>query len=379
MRVEFCLQGLEGRGAAADQAQVGTARGKACGDRAADAATGAGNDNAQMRKSWIHRPPDASYFDQEYVKHKSEANENPVQNENDRNEPAGSGRYALSVVMPAYNAAATIGEQLQALARQHWSCAWEVIVVNNRSPDNTVAVARQFNDRLPRLRIIDACERQGAAYAMNAGVRAAASEHVAFCDADDVVGAGWVAAMGDGLQQYPFVSGPLETERLNTSPLTRLGPNAQRDGVQAYTTPPFLPHAGAGNMGVRRGVFESVGGFDESFRACFETDFCWKLQLRGIRLTPLRDAVVHVRHRDQAGALLRQAQTYAEYNVALYKRYRPLGMPKLGVKNGIAAWIGLATHVADVASAEHRARYLWELGWRIGRLKGCLKYRVLAP
>lgn len=299
--------------------------------------------------------------------------------ENDRNKPAGDGRCALSVVMPAYNAAATIAEQLQALASQRWSSAWEVVVVNNRSSDDTVTVARQFADRLPTLRIVDAGERQGAAYAMNTGVRAAASEHVAFCDADDVVGEGWVAAMGEGLQRHPFVSGPLETERLNTSPLTRHGPNAQQDGIQAYTTPPFLPHAGAGNMGVRRGVFDSVGGFDESFRACFETDFCWKLQLRGVRLTPLRDAVVHVRQRDHAGALLRQAQIYAEYNVALYKRYRPLGMPKLGMKNGLAAWIGLARHVTDVAHAEHRARYLWDLGWRIGRLKGCVKYRVLAP
>ena len=286
---------------------------------------------------------------------------------------------ALSVVMPAYNAATTIAEQLQALTTQEWSSAWEIVVVNNRSCDATVAVTRQFVDRLPRLRIVDACDRQGTAYAMNTGVRAAAGEHIAFCDADDVVGDGWVAAMGEGLRRHSFVSGPLETERLNRSPLTRHRHNAQRDGIQPYTTPPFLPHAGAGNMGVRRAVFDSVGGFDESFEACFETDFCWKLQLRGVPLTPLRDAVVHVRHRDRPGALLRQAQKYAEYNVALYKRYRPLGMPKLGIKNGVAAWVGLGINIADVASAEHRARYLWDLGWRIGRLKGCVKYRVLAP
>lgn len=302
-----------------------------------------------------------------------------LQNQNDGSGPADPGRYALSVVIAAYNAADTIAEQLQALATQDWSSAWEVVVINNRSSDNTVAVARQFADRLPSLRIVDACDRQGAAYAMNAGVRAAASEHIAFCDADDIVGDGWVAAMGEGLRRHPFVSGPLETERLNRSPLSQHRYNPQQDGIQQYTTPPFLPHAGAGNMGVRRAVFDSVGGFDESFEACFETDFCWKLQLRGVPLTPLKDAVVHVRHRDHAGALLRQAQKYAEYNVALYKRYRPLGMPKLGIKNGIAAWVGLGIHITDVARIENRASYLWELGWRIGRLKGCVKYRVLAP
>lgn len=287
--------------------------------------------------------------------------------------------YALTVVIPAYNAATTIGQQLDALAAQSWSHPWEVLVVNNRSTDDTVAVALRFADRLPRLRVIDANARQGAAYAMNTGVRAAASDHIAFCDADDVVAAGWVRAMGSALMHHPFISGPLENRRLNTSPLTRDRYNSQTEGVQAYSEPPFLPHAGAGNMGVRRSLFDSVGGFDESFETCFETDFCWKVQLRGVPLTPVRDAVVHVRYRDNACALVRQAEKYAEYNVALYKRYRPLGMPKLGIKGGMQAWFALTRNITDLARADCRARYLWNLGWRLGRLKGSFKYRVLAP
>lgn len=290
-----------------------------------------------------------------------------------------AGQCALSVVIPAYNAVTTIGEQLEALAAQHWSRPWEVLVVNNRSTDGTVAVALGYASRLPRLRVVDASERQGAAYAMNTGVRAAASDHIAFCDADDVVAAGWVRAMGDALMHHAFVSGPLENRRLNTSPLTRNRYNSQTEGVQAYTEPPFLPHAGAGNMGVRRSLFDTVGGFDESFEACFETDFCWKVQLRGVPLTPVHEAVVHVRYRDNVRALVRQAEKYAEYNVALYKRYRQLGMPKLGIKNGMAAWTSLTRNVSDLTRTDCRARYLWDLGWRIGRLKGCFKYRVLAP
>ncbi len=286
--------------------------------------------------------------------------------------------YRLSVIIPAYNAAATIAEQLDALAAQRWSEPWEVIVVNNRCTDNTIEVARQYEARLPRLRFVNAFARQGAAYAVNTGVRAARAENLAFCDADDVVADGWVAALGEALKQYHFVSGPLETKRLNTSPLTVHRPNAQADGVQSYTYPPFLPHAGAGNMGVRRELFEALGGFDESLETLFETDFCWKVQLRGIPLTPVRDAVVHVRHRDRMGSLLRQARKYAEYDVALYKRYRPLGMPRLGVKSGIRAWIDLVLGVPDLARAERRARYIWELGWRTGRLYGSIRYRTWA-
>lgn len=131
-------------------------------------------------------------------------------------------------------------------------------------------------------------------------------------------------------------------------------------------------------MGVRRAVFAMVGGFDESLRALFDTDLCWKLQLRGIPLTPVPEAVVHYRRRDRVGALLRQARTYAEYDVALYKRYRALGMPKLDKRSGIAAWVNLARSVGSLRHEEQRANYLWDLGWRAGRLYGSIKHRIWA-
>lgn len=287
-------------------------------------------------------------------------------------------RHKLSVVIPVYNAAGTIAEQLDALAEQRWLEPWEVIVLDNRCTDKTLKIVSGYVDRLPSLRIVDAFAKQGAAYAMNAGVRAARADAVAFCDADDVVSKGWVAAMGSGLKEHPFVSGPLEVDRLNHAPLARNRPNSQATGIQQYNYPPFLPHAGAGNMGVQRRYFEAVGGFDESLRSLFETDFCWKMQLRGIPLAPLRDAVVHVRRRARVGELLQQARSYAESDVLLYKRYRPLGMPKISKKIGIKAWLDLILGIPALARDETRARYLWDLGWRAGRLHASIRHRVWA-
>lgn len=286
--------------------------------------------------------------------------------------------YRLSIVLPVYNAAATVAEQLDALASQQWGDPWEVVVVNNRCTDDTVRIVRSYGSRLSRLRVVDAFAKQGQAYALNVGVRAAQADAVAFCDGDDVVGDGWVAAMGEGLKRFPFVSGALESQRLNTSALTRNRPNGQVQGIQRYTYPPFLPHAGSGNMGVRRDVYEMVGGFDESLEMLFDTDFCWKVQLREVALTPLPGAVVHIRHRDRVLSLLRQARKYAEHDVVLYKRYRPLGMPKLGKKSGLAAWKALVFGVPAVLREETRARYLWNLGWRTGRLYGSIRNRVWA-
>ena len=46
----------------------------------------------------------------------------------------------MSVVIPAWNAAATLEVQLEALARQVVEAPWEVVVVDNASVDGTRAV-----------------------------------------------------------------------------------------------------------------------------------------------------------------------------------------------------------------------------------------------
>ena len=187
----------------------------------------------------------------------------------------------LSVIIPCYNAADTIADQLDALTKQQWSGPWEILLVNNRSSDNTVEVVEGYRQKLPNLRIIDALEKQGIAYATNTGARAASGDAFLFCDADDVVEEGWVEAMGKALLKYDFVSGPFEIEKLNQSTLQMNRANPQPDGIQKYTYPPYLPHAGGGNLGVKRSVFEAVGGFDESMRHLCDTDFCWRVQLAG--------------------------------------------------------------------------------------------------
>jgi GT2 family glycosyltransferase len=287
-------------------------------------------------------------------------------------------RVRLSVVIACYNAEDTIGEELEALAGQQWPYPWEVVVANNRCTDGSMRVVESFRARIPRLRIVDAFDKQGTAYAMNAGVRAARGDLIVFCDADDVVGDGWVAAMAEALAEHDFVSGPHEVERLNKTELGGNRVNAQVTGVQEYDDPPYLPHAGAGNLGIRRAVFERVGGFDESMPHLFDTDFCWRVQLAGYRLAPAPKAILHVRHRHTVSGIYRQARNYGEYNVFIYKRYRPHGMPRYPWKRSVRSWIDLGRSVGGLFDPGRRAKWIWELGWRLGRLKGCLKYRTMA-
>ena len=286
----------------------------------------------------------------------------------------------LSVVIPCLDAAATLPAQLAALAAQQHAGEWEVIVADNGSRDGSRAVAESFREHLPSLRVVDAGDRPGQAHARNAGAAAAKGDALLFVDADDEVAPGWLAAMAAALAEHPFVACRYDNETLNPEWVRETHLNPQRDGVTVYDYPPYLPHAGGGGLGIRRSLHESVGGFDETLPALEDTDYCWRVQRAGHGLAFAPDAVVRIRHRLDLRSLFRQGWRFGRWNVAMYKRYRPLGMPRLGVTPGLLRWAKLLLVTPlMLLTRRGRARWTWLMGWRLGRLHGCLAERVLAP
>ncbi len=87
-----------------------------------------------------------------------------------------------SVVVPAFNCAATITETLRSILRQTFA-DFELIVVDDGSTDGTPEIVGRFSD--PRIRLIRQRNR-GLAGAHNTGIAAARGEFVGFCDADDL-------------------------------------------------------------------------------------------------------------------------------------------------------------------------------------------------
>ena len=280
------------------------------------------------------------------------------------------------MVIPCRNAAGTIGEQLEALADQEYDGSWEVVVADNASTDGSREVADSFRDRLPELRIVEVDAPAGPGHARNAGAAAARGEFLLFCDADDRVGEGWLGALDRALADHDFVACRYETRRLNPPSVQRDHP--QERGLNPYDYPPFLPHAGGGGLGVRRTVHEAVGGFDGALPALEDTDYCWRIQLAGTPLVWAGDAVVHIRFREELGANLRQLYRYGRYNVLIYRRYRDRGMPRLGPWPGVLRWAKLLLTLPRLLLPGSRTAWISQLGWRLGRLDGCLRYRVAA-
>ncbi len=278
----------------------------------------------------------------------------------------------LSVIIPCRNMGTTIGAQLEALAQQAWSQPWEVIVSDNGSKDDSVQVVQRYAARLPQLRLVYSSDRLGAAHARNVGARAATAPALAFCDADDEVGTGWLAAMGNALARHDFVACRLDTGTLNREWVR----HPQEYGLQELWYPPYLPVAGTCGLGVKRCLHEAVGGFDTSLRRLMDTDYCVRMQLRGTPLVFVADAVVHYRHRGGTGMTFQQARLWAEHNVLMYKRYRGSLRVAQPWKRYLMGWPRLLRRLAAIRREQDLYEAIGKLGWQLGLLVGSLKHRT---
>lgn len=89
----------------------------------------------------------------------------------------------VSVVIPTYGGAEHLGEAVQSVLNQTWQ-DFELIVVNDASPDNTDEVVGQFQDA--RICYIRHERNRGVAYARKTGVLASRGEIIAHLDQDDL-------------------------------------------------------------------------------------------------------------------------------------------------------------------------------------------------
>lgn len=93
---------------------------------------------------------------------------------------------AYSIVIPAYNESARIGATLDKVLTYAAEHGWdaEVIVVNDGSGDNTVAIVRRYEEKNPKLRLLENPGNRGKGYSVRNGMLHARGEVLLFSDAD---------------------------------------------------------------------------------------------------------------------------------------------------------------------------------------------------
>ena len=105
----------------------------------------------------------------------------------------------ISVIIPTYNAEATILETLYSLRQQTFT-DFEILVINDGSSDRTLDVLSRFSDE--RLTVFS-FDNAGATVARNRGIARAGGEFIAFLDADDLWSADKLERQLAALEQHP--------------------------------------------------------------------------------------------------------------------------------------------------------------------------------
>ena len=191
----------------------------------------------------------------------------------------------VSVVVPAHNAATTLGRALAALAAQDLVEHYEVVVVDDASTDGTAAIARGA----PGPVTLVSEGKLGAAGARNRGVEVARAPFIAFTDADCFPTVGWLSAGLRALDGADLVQG-----RVQPDPETELGPFDRTLWIDSERG--FYETA---NLFIRRALFERIGGFEdwldtgEGKHIAEDVWLGWRAIRAGARTHFEREALVH--------------------------------------------------------------------------------------
>src|SRR5262249_54645146 len=191
----------------------------------------------------------------------------------------------ISVIIPAYNDAATVERTISSALNQTYSNL-EVLVVDDGSTDETALVVRRMADADRRIRLLQKANG-GLVSARNNGIAHAGGEFIAPIDADDL----WhpqkiekqVAVMRDSGDRvglvYCWSRAIDEEDRV----LWDVSPCSLRGNVYAaLIIRNFLP---SGAPLVRRRCVEEIGGYDETLSArgatcCEDLKFNWDIARR---------------------------------------------------------------------------------------------------
>jgi glycosyltransferase involved in cell wall biosynthesis len=296
----------------------------------------------------------------------------------------------ITVVVPARNAATTLGEQLEALADQKYDGDWQLVVVDNGSSDSTAMLARGYADRFERFTLVNTGVRRGYSHARNVGSQVAQGDFLAFCDSDDVVAPGWLQAMGSAACCYDVIGGWLNVLPLNDETTRAWRPSWRSDRLPSW----FLPYAVGANFGIWASVLRDLGGWSPAYdHGAEDVDLSWRAQLAGFSIGFAPDAIVYYRYRTGMWQLARQAYATGVNSEHLLRDYRFLQgrlnvsgsgeHPSALVRTGTtgpafarAAWLAARLpHL--VCSRRHRGRWVADAAQYLGRVRGALHYRLL--
>jgi glycosyltransferase involved in cell wall biosynthesis len=223
----------------------------------------------------------------------------------------------ISVVVPAFQASATIERCLAALAHQSLPREqYEVVVVDDGSSDDTANRARRCGARVVRLP-----RNQGPAQARNAGLAASRGEIVVFTDSDCEPTSGFLDALTAPLRDACIAAtkGTYESnQRGLVSRFVQLEYETRYRHTATASNVDFIDTYAAC---YRRVDLVRLGGFDPRLRVCEDQELSFRLAEAGLNMRFVPDARTYHQHADTLWDYVRKKFRIARWKAAVLRKH----------------------------------------------------------
>ena len=272
-------------------------------------------------------------------------------------QPSSGHRAEMSVVIVTYRSATDIAQCLEAVQKAEPHLSMEVIVVDNASGDDSVAVARSA---APDATIIEQPANLGFAGGCHAGANVAKGDWLLFLNPDAFIAPGAIDALLDCALEHPstgIVGGCFVDENGTVDPrswwgrpspwsalcfalgLSTLLPGNRffdTESPRPWTSDPEetrpVPVVSGALMLVRRDLWDELGGFDQAFFIYGEdADFC--LRAAAVGRHPMVTARAVCRHpggKSSSGA--GKLVLLFTGKCTIVRRYFPPGLRAVGIR-----------------------------------------------
>jgi cellulose synthase/poly-beta-1,6-N-acetylglucosamine synthase-like glycosyltransferase len=225
---------------------------------------------------------------------------------------------AVSVVVPAMNAEATIGPCLAALTHQTMpKTRYEVIVVDDASTDRTASIAEGAGARVVRLE-----RRMGPGGARNAGIEAARGDLIVFTDADCEPCHTFLEALVTPLLTDSSLGATkgsyLTRQSSHVAQFVQLEYEERYRRMRRHGWIDFVDTYAAC---FRRADLVQAGGFDTRLRQCQDQELSFRLAAGGIRIRFVEEARTFHLHADRLSGYVRKKFRIAWWKVAVLRQH----------------------------------------------------------
>ena len=228
-----------------------------------------------------------------------------------------------SVIIPVYNRPKEVDELLESLCTQTFT-DFEVIVVEDGSSETSESICENYRDRLDLKYYFKS--NSGPGPSRNYGAERSSGEYLIILDSDVIVPEGYLQAIEDALKSNPTdaFGGPDRAHEsftpiqkaINYSMTSFFTTGGIRGGKKKMDK--FYPRSF--NMGIRREVFQKVGGF-APIRYGEDIDLSTRLFEAGCNCQLFPEAYVYHKRRVKFSSFFKQVKHSGEARVMLKRKY----------------------------------------------------------